>query len=103
AARPPAAIYSPSLHDALPIAARAERLQALEARAPFADEGAVLDASALDDAKLWVTARLLELRARAWPVFRDGAHEPLQAQGEAADRKSTRLNSSHVRSRMPSS
>ncbi|RYF83761.1 MAG: malto-oligosyltrehalose synthase, partial [Comamonadaceae bacterium] len=66
-------------------AARAERLEALGARNTFAAAGAVLDRHALDDAKLWLTSRLLDLRTRAWPVFRDGGHEPLAAEGAAAD------------------
>ncbi|WP_225784191.1 malto-oligosyltrehalose synthase [Xenophilus sp. Marseille-Q4582] len=66
-------------------AARAARLQALDSEAPFTAEGAVLGAAALDDAKLWITSRLLDLRARAWPVFRDGGHEPWAVDGPAAD------------------
>src|SRR3712207_9376896 len=88
-------IYTLSLHDALPILA----LDDVE-RAPLAVAVVRVDAGAHDQLAL---VRLGDVHVDGVGHDHRGVHRLEQLGDQRLDRKSTRLNSSHAISRMPSS
>src|SRR5690606_41558167 len=97
----PPGIYTLSLHDALPICAQG-RDRALEARRPAGRRADPARAAACARrARGFVMRWLLALFLALAPclAFAQAAQDPapLQFDDRAEDRKSTRLNSSHVK------
>src|SRR5207249_5667818 len=96
---PPALLYTPSLHDALPISAlaiEAARLAANAEQVAVGRERTRMDTILHDTLSSTLFALALKLDGCLHRAESEESRTMLEGVKQHADRKSTRLNSSHV-------